>query len=271
MIFYNDTPELLEECLVSLKKVVDRIVAVDGAYIEFPHYKPYSTDGCLDIAKKYADVVIENKDAWPDQISKRNAYLTLSSESDYYFVLDADEVVEGKIDKHKLIEPYYGIKTLDCQSDGSTIPVDRIRLIRHQRNIQYRNLHCEIWANNFPLINSFTTKFTVIDGVIIKHHTYRRPKNRLENDAKYMTVREENNSRNSSEFLTNFEYDGKVCLVKFVGKEYRGDDLGRNIILKTGQMALLTREKAHDLLSAYKKDFILINEFQDTKHVIGVI
>src|SRR5574343_171527 len=95
MIFYEDGPELLEKSLLSLKKVTDKVLVIDGAYKEFPHKDFLSSKECLKVVNSLADKVIIPESAWVDEIAKRNAYLTLKSQKDYYIMLDADEEIIG--------------------------------------------------------------------------------------------------------------------------------------------------------------------------------
>ena len=87
VVFYNDINETL---LMDLSTKVDTIIAVDGAYKDFPHVKPFSTDGSIETAKKYATVVETDK-AWETQVDKRNAYLDLVPEGESFIVIDTDE------------------------------------------------------------------------------------------------------------------------------------------------------------------------------------
>ena len=70
------------------------VIVVDGAYRSFPHTKPYSTDGTLDIARAWGARVVAVSKAWPDQIAKRTFCLGLAP---VVLVLDADEILYGPL------------------------------------------------------------------------------------------------------------------------------------------------------------------------------
>lgn len=77
----RDEEAVLERCLEPARPHVDEIVIVDTG----------STDGTLDIARKYADVLVEIE--WPDSFSEaRNVSLDHAT-SDLVLILDADEYI----------------------------------------------------------------------------------------------------------------------------------------------------------------------------------
>ena len=87
---YNEAA-VLEEALQAVKGKVDKIIVVDGAYEKFPHQIPYSTDGSIEIAVRYADELISPRKAWKSEIEKRNAYL-IGKPGDVYLTLDGHEI-----------------------------------------------------------------------------------------------------------------------------------------------------------------------------------
>lgn len=93
----------LPECLEALQAQVDALVVVDGAYRDFPSYGPdaQSTDGTQEIALLAGATLIEAPDriAWRDEIVKRNRYLDVCGPGDYLIVVDADEILEGELDR----------------------------------------------------------------------------------------------------------------------------------------------------------------------------
>ena len=82
---------LLPMALASIPQGIP-ITVIDGAYSNYPHTNPASTDGTLDIAETYGADVVRVKTAWPDQTDKRTLSLTLDP---IVFVVDADEIVRG--------------------------------------------------------------------------------------------------------------------------------------------------------------------------------
>ena len=82
MIVKNEAATL-ERCLQSARPHVDEIVVVDTG----------STDGTVEIARRYADILDEIE--WPDSFSAaRNHSLDLAS-GDFVLILDGDEYLEG--------------------------------------------------------------------------------------------------------------------------------------------------------------------------------
>ena len=135
-ICYNEVDNI-EACLTALRKNVDYIVAVDGAYQRYPHEKCFSTDGTIDVINKLADYVIEVREPWKDEIEKRSSYL-LGAADDYYFVVDADEICVGKLDDTELTELTHHVQIR--RSDHPAMFVHRI--YRHTKGLHYTGAHC---------------------------------------------------------------------------------------------------------------------------------
>ncbi len=83
MIVKNEE-EFLEQCLNSVKDLVDEIIIVDTG----------STDNTIEIAKKFGVKVIEIK--WEDDFSKARNVSLKNATKDWILVLDADEVIAKK-------------------------------------------------------------------------------------------------------------------------------------------------------------------------------
>ena len=80
---------MLPMCLGHLPREA-RVLVVDGAYADFPHEKPWSTDGTLEIAERWGAKVVSVKKPWANQMEKRTATLV---PGEVVFVLDADELL----------------------------------------------------------------------------------------------------------------------------------------------------------------------------------
>jgi hypothetical protein len=154
---YNEA-KYLEESLKSIKGKVDYIVVVDGAYKNFPHIKPYSTDDTIKIARRYADQVILNpmkpnsiaELSWENQIQKRNKYL-IGDPGDVYLAIDGHEIWYGEL------SPPFGncrIKTIKGNYN-----LDTFRMYVHEDGIEYRNKHYEVWVGE-KLLNDEYTLYT---------------------------------------------------------------------------------------------------------------
>lgn len=82
IICFNEKDNI-GNCLESLKWV-DEIIVVDS----------YSTDGTMEICRKYTDKVYQNK--WPGFINQKNHALSLAT-NDWVISLDADETVSEEL------------------------------------------------------------------------------------------------------------------------------------------------------------------------------
>ncbi|MFH1230009.1 MAG: glycosyltransferase [Planctomycetota bacterium] len=132
---YNEA-QFFGRCIRSIREKVDRVIVVDGAYVSFPYDKPWSTDGTIELARKYADKIITTENAWESQIVKRNRYL-LGKEGDWYLMIDGDEELAG-IPKGYEEQDDWNISLY--RTDGiSAYPV--YRLFRHRRGIRYFGTH----------------------------------------------------------------------------------------------------------------------------------
>lgn len=149
MIVKNEE-ENLEKCLSLARPHVDEIVIVDTG----------STDGTLDIARRYADIIDEIE--WPGSFAvARNHSLEMAT-SDYILVLDGDEYIEdpdawakirnslGVIDIAALILP---VKNL--LNENNVVSADMFwqeRVLRNHPDIRYHgSVHNQvmesIWAH----------------------------------------------------------------------------------------------------------------------------
>lgn len=122
---YQDI-DLIGGCIDSIKNAQQNkdyiICFVDGVYKTFAeqskieaakHYsignnhlgdsfmrftEPISTDGTIEILKtKGVDIIIQSTKPWKDEIEKRSQYLKFGEEGDYFFVIDSDEMIIGKV------------------------------------------------------------------------------------------------------------------------------------------------------------------------------
>jgi hypothetical protein len=146
VVFYNDGPAWLERTLLSAKASGVKTIAIDGAYKEFlvcdttGTLKYYSTDGCLDVAKKLADICIESPaGGWPEQSDKRTRYFKAAPPGSFLFVLDADEVLRPcRLDAALLADDVY--RVMLCPEQFSSV-----RLYRIYEDLEYLYQHCRIY------------------------------------------------------------------------------------------------------------------------------
>lgn len=207
IIFYNDTPELLEKSLKAIKASNIDIIAIDGAFREFPKSdkeRYYSTDGCIDIAKKYADLYIPApKWEWVDQAHKRSTYFQLIPDGDFCIVLDGDEFLHPcEIDPNQWTENIYMCQLHRSADDGWS---NSVRIYRIFPDLKYMGQHSRIYrifnhnpketvsgsvvqshGNNVPLAHDKSGR-----PITFTHSPELRPAPRQKQDDIYMSNRKE--------------------------------------------------------------------------------
>ena len=183
IIFYNDTPEILERCFKSLEGKAE-IIAIDGAFKDFPHSEPYSTDGCKELAINYAIIYHGVNRSWENQTEKRNAAFQYLNDGDYFLVIDADEELIGDLVPKG---DYTDIRIEDWNRDYY-----RVRLIKYKIGMKYNGRHSIISYGgrciNHASINLDAKNMT--EGYI-KHWKNSRPESRKEYKIKYAEIRNE--------------------------------------------------------------------------------
>jgi hypothetical protein len=163
---------LLPDCLRSIRSnnPEAKIVAVDGVYQslvnevkklqawKIEHDEPLiaeqlekftcnaSTDATLEILKEFdVDVIIPAGDQpWQNECVKRSQYF-VGKPGDYYFVIDADERLEGRLDWENLTDNGYNVW---LQRDEKINPYEILRIFKHNDGMQYRGAHHAMWINN---------------------------------------------------------------------------------------------------------------------------
>ena len=99
-IVFNNEPTI-SKSLKSILPYVEKIVAVDGAYANFPHKKPQSTDATKKIFFKLCGEkliwVSWGEKPWLNQIVKRNEYVKRVPDGKWFIVIDGDKVIEGNV------------------------------------------------------------------------------------------------------------------------------------------------------------------------------
>lgn len=98
--WWNERPEDLDACVRGLGNVVDRVVALDGAYARYPEATPRSPEDQLAAIREAAKavdihcVIVQPDTLWAGQVEKRSRLLALASEgSDWIATVDADHVI----------------------------------------------------------------------------------------------------------------------------------------------------------------------------------
>lgn len=200
VIFYDEV-SLLPECLESLKSV-DEIRMVDGVYADFPHEKPFSTDGSIEVIESYAEkglpiTLIRTEDAWPDEPTKRSAYFS-EDPGDWYFIIDADERAVFNETAGASFEDLRAFLattesasvTTDVVRPGETDVQKSERFFRHKPGIRYQNTHWNIVADDGPYLDSPvpTTSGIEYPGMKLLHVPEQRSSERLARKEEYYRV-----------------------------------------------------------------------------------
>jgi len=140
VIAFNEE-RLLPGCLESVHGQVDEIVVVDGAYAQFPHTVPWSTDKTRQIAEAYGCRWIGCETAWPGQVEKRSAYL-VGQEGDWYVHVDADERLCGVLPE--LVDGrHYALRVASRTGHESWSP----RIWQHKGHMRYEGSHNALWSD----------------------------------------------------------------------------------------------------------------------------
>jgi len=141
---YNEAPHIREHFEAAKRAAPHgKIVVVDGAYLNFPHDNPASTDGTVEIAQEFGAIVIScGGRPWPNEEVKRSAYFVGDS-GDEYIVIDGDEELFGTVPQE--IDPVDANVTLH-RSDGHP-PYPVFRYHKHLNGLKYHGHHNAIWRD----------------------------------------------------------------------------------------------------------------------------
>lgn len=178
MVTYQDWP-LIQQAIESVYPLVEEIVAIDGAYSDFPliNGSEYSTDGTREFLQSVDKVEVLIDGAGLTEPEKRNLYL-VGKPGDWYFHLDADEVWEGPLE---IPDADMGVCQL-IQLRSGHADGRRIRLFRHVPGLHYEGKHYILKdgeGRTFSLLDKPGNAYTAapISGRII-HHDGDRPQER---------------------------------------------------------------------------------------------
>ena len=166
IIFYNDPPEVFEMTLKALKKFKIPIVAIDGVYKEFPHEKPYSNNGCIDLAKQYADFYIPaNPWGWQNQAVKRSVYLKVLDVGSYVFHVDADEELFQFENIPKLEKDHYIVFIRYHKCDSPSIRIHKVNYDTQYLYAHYRLYRLRLHDPRYPDSGVVTKAHSIINNV----------------------------------------------------------------------------------------------------------
>lgn len=138
IITYNDFP-LIKETIESIYDKVDKIICVDGSYIDFPG-SGSSTDGTIEYLDSL-DKIELIATIGLSEVQKRNKYLEDLSDGDTVLNLDSDEVLIGNIPP---LNSDFGIIDLH---DGHSKHIQKraTRFFKYRDGMIYNNTHCTLY------------------------------------------------------------------------------------------------------------------------------
>jgi len=175
---YNDV-EWLRKCLTSLQGKVRATVVVDGAYQGFPHEKPYSTDGTIELAREFADIVVTRESAWESETVKRNHYIQYVPEGEWWLRIDADEELEGEIPA-ELEGVCYRI---ELRRTGTSVHYPIHALFKRGKHSRIYGTHHSVWW--YRTLLPKLEDIQVLPGCKIQHHGMERCKERTKAKSAY--------------------------------------------------------------------------------------
>ncbi|MHB8276363.1 MAG: glycosyltransferase family protein [Candidatus Humimicrobiaceae bacterium] len=171
IITYNDWP-LIQSCIESIVDKVDKIIAVDGAYDDFPNDINISTDGTLEYLNSIDKVEIIMAPSLCE-VAKRNLYLEPLSEGDICLNIDADEVLIGEIPE---LKTDFGI--VDWH-DGHSKHIQRrvTKIFKYRLGMRYIHCHYTLYWNdqivnklNEVINKDFTSEYITSCHIIHNWH-----------------------------------------------------------------------------------------------------
>ncbi len=186
IICFNEA-RFIRGAIFSLQKYVDRILVVDGAYENFPHRDPRSTDGTIEIAEKAGAEVIRNHTAWKSQIDKRNKYLELCGPGDQILHLDCDErlVCDKKIGLRFLKGHIaYRINVSDPPYKDNAW----IRFFDWSENLRYKGAHNLLFRGDNLIKPEYCP---ILHGISVDHIKHMRSTVRKRDCATYYKIQYE--------------------------------------------------------------------------------
>lgn len=143
----------LRASLESIKPYADRILIVEGRFKPEdtrpnPKYReyltPHSVDETIEIASEFTDEIILFEDL--PQHKARDKYL-LGKNGDYYFILDADWILKGKLDKEMILEGKYSVYGVNRYCRDGSFEQYALLIFKHQDGIKHS-------IGQLPLIDS---------------------------------------------------------------------------------------------------------------------
>jgi glycosyltransferase involved in cell wall biosynthesis len=187
-IFWQEPPAMLQRALQSLRTVgCEKIIAVDG------RIKGYSGDDCSEdetvcIAKSNSDIYVPGV-LYDRQEDKRNVYLDLVPDGEWFFILDADEEALGKIHEKEIERNQAWNVLLRDTKTGACNKYNR--LFKKRAGMTYAHHHTGIYIkdqmNDSDLKSGLVSRkdYELYPHCHILHYRLERDQARRENRAAY--------------------------------------------------------------------------------------
>jgi len=187
VVTYNDMP-LIQDCIQSIYDKVDRIIAVDGKYIDFPGEAKLSDDGTIQYLEGLEKVEIINT-VDLDEVAKRNCYLDELIDGDICLNIDTDEVLVGSIPE---LKSDIGIIMIGEQGDRRRHRRS-IRFFKYRQGLHYWGKHTLILDGNgnlFAHLDKYGKNYTAekITSFEFLHNNHKRDYNRVIDKGKYYKI-----------------------------------------------------------------------------------
>lgn len=164
MLFYNSAP-FLSMTLNNINEHFDKVVMVDGPYIEYPHNSPHSDDGSIEMAKRILGdkLTLVQGQVW-NRKDKHNAALDHVPDNEWWFIIDSDEMIFGDCRKH--------FQKLESQTKfvRANIPCTNFKLCGDLTHINNElDFHHTNWEANF-LYSGASRIFKKCKGMHYNNH-----------------------------------------------------------------------------------------------------
>ena len=141
--FFNEI-KCLPKVIPAIRRHIPRakIIAVDGAFKDFPYEKPYSTDGSVEYLM-HKKVKVIRGGAWATEAEKRNKFFEFLRQDDLWIYLDADEVITAY--KKDLFDSHFSRykcgktirKIRRCWRFGNEEFITHWLMVNHQKRLIY--------------------------------------------------------------------------------------------------------------------------------------